>query len=91
MAADAKPWFQQVEERRERGKKAAALAAQHKLHLTESVTRAWYEDQWTETVVDWSAVADLLDKVAPGWDTAPGVLGPDDQTFPQQPPTGGAK
>jgi len=56
-----------MEEQRERGKRAAALAAEHKLHLTTTERRSWYEDSWTETVVDWGAVADLLDKVAPGW------------------------
>lgn len=64
----ANEWYQQLEERRQRGKKAAELVAHYKLHLTEAVSRAWYEEQWTETVVNWTAVADLLDKVSPGWD-----------------------
>lgn len=42
--------------------------------LTTYQQRTWYESTWTETVVDWSAVADLLDKVAPGWDAATGTV-----------------
>lgn len=72
--ADEKPWFVKLEDRRARGERASAIAAKHKLQLTTTCRRAWYDDTWTETVVDWSAVADLLDKVAPGWDTA-GVEG----------------
>jgi hypothetical protein len=56
--------------RQERAKKAATLAAQHKICLTTTQQRCWYEDTWTETVIDWDSVAQLLDKVAPGWDTA---------------------
>jgi hypothetical protein len=66
--ADLKPkrMWEDLQEREARGKKAAALAGQ--LSLTTSINRGWYEDTWTETVVDWGAVAELLDKaVTDGW------------------------
>jgi hypothetical protein len=68
--------WESFQQREARGKKAAGLAAEHKLHLTTTQQRSWYEDTWSETVVNWPAVADLLDKVAPGWD-ADGVDVPD--------------
>jgi len=33
------------------------------LHLTTTRERCFYEDSWTETVVNWRAVADLIDRV----------------------------
>lgn len=73
MPFDAKAAWASHIEREARGKQLAELAAQHRLNLTTTHERSWYEDTWTETVVNWPAVADLLDKVAPGWDATPGV------------------
>jgi hypothetical protein len=67
---EAKQMWESFRERETRGKKAAAIAAQHNINLTTSQHRSWYEATWMETVVNWTAVADLLDKVAPGWDAA---------------------
>lgn len=66
---EAKQVWEDLKLRKERGKKADELAAQYKLNLTTTQERSWYGDSWTEAVVDWPAVADLLDKVAPGWDS----------------------
>lgn len=33
------------------------------LNLTTTEERVWYEDRWTETVVDWSGVALLIERV----------------------------
>lgn len=68
---DAKAAWASHAEREARGKKVAQIAAQHRLHLTNTVTRYGYDgDSWSETTTNWAAVADLLDKVAPGWDAS---------------------
>ncbi len=65
LKPSAKEWWRRIEEERQRleplAEELEKLASENRISVTETHTRTFYEESWSETGPDWMQIAKLFE------------------------------